>query len=39
MGVRVTLLPGLRGGPGFRPESVRVEFIDMDAEQAGEEPA
>lgn len=33
MGVRVTLLPGMRGGPGFRPESVRVEFVDLGAER------
>lgn len=42
MGVRVTLLPGMRGGPGFKPESVTVEFVDPDAgltELVEEEPA
>ncbi|GAA1083645.1 recombinase family protein [Pseudonocardia alni] len=34
MGVRVRLLTGMPGGPGFRPESVDVSFVDPAAEQA-----
>lgn len=33
MGVRVRLLTGMRGGPGFRPESVDVRFVDPAASE------
>jgi len=41
MGVVVTILPA-RGGAGFKPESVRVEFMQAEAPgpaQTVEEPA
>ena len=33
LGVRVVLVPGLRGGAGFKPESVRIEPWQTDAEK------
>lgn len=36
-GLRVRLLPGLRGGPGFKPESVEIEWITDDASRLGSE--